>query len=204
MAPIPLQTHSCEQCRRIIFNQRRRDRRSEDRPDHGVVFDFTFADLRSGAETRCELCMWIINDDCIPREPIINQVENDLDKSDPYHGVLEALRDVAVGMDIFLPNSSSTQTLRNLSQRSNSRLNALLLYAATYQGSGNVLDIFNIEYFGLWDPQTQKIAYRMREEFEVFANPNDPASREVSTRPIESNPGSEDNLHKVASWLENY
>jgi hypothetical protein len=78
------------------------------------------------------------------------------------------------------------------------------LWTSTYQGSGNPLDIEFFQFFGLWDPATQKIAYRTRHGFHIFTGSDDSAAYSISNRPIGLHPGSAASLAKISSWLQNW
>lgn len=58
--------------------------------------------------------------------------------------------------------------LRNLDLEQSSKLDHHRLFASTYQTTGNGLDVYTIELFGLWNPETCKIDYRIRHSFRVF------------------------------------
>ncbi|KAI9767389.1 MAG: hypothetical protein M1839_004531, partial [Geoglossum umbratile] len=148
----------------------------------GTLFDCTFVDIKSGAELGCQFCSWLMDEEFIPRENIIRHSPNDLPTSDPYWKVLAALQDTAMWIQEFLGDRRPHDTLRNMDLR-------------------KAPDVDSIEFFGLWNPDTGKIDGRTRHGFVSFAKSDDPASRAVSTRPIECDPGSNTTYIKISSWL---
>ena len=203
MAPLELQPHSCAYCQNIVVNLNGSEGRRDDRDmaTRGVLFDCTFKDIKSGAELGCQFCKWFMDDEFISRETAIRHSPNDLPTNDPYRKVLDILQDSVIWVPDFLGDPQPHNTLRNIDVVQSSKLDSHRLFASTYQASGNVLDIDAIQFFGLWNPETRKIDCRSRHDFKVFAEPDDPAARTVSTRPIECDPGSNSSLNKISSWL---
>ena len=172
---------------------------TEDRGDmasKGVLFDFTFLDLKTGAHEGCDLCNWVLNEECISRTSIIRQVPDDLPEGDTFQGVILALQDSAMWLDKFLGEPSPADTFRGITQ--DASLDGHRLFAAT----GERIDILTVEFFGLWNPVSKKIDYRTRHGFKVFTNPEDPAATRISTRPIENDPESDRVFHLISSWMQ--
>jgi Heterokaryon incompatibility protein (HET) len=181
------------------FDLRNRD---TDNAEKEALFDLTLRDLLSGATSGCSLFSWILNDECTSREALASQVVNTLPEDDAFHKVMLALQDASIGIDAFYKNSSTKTTLGEVGSTSNGQYLSHRLFARPYQGTGNVLDISNIEFFGLWNPDTNKISYRTKHGFRVFTAAEDPASRTISTRPIDPSPGSDENLDRISTWLQ--
>ncbi len=62
--------------------------------------------------------------------------------------------------------------------------------------------IFRLTYFWLWDPASKTVVADIKCDFEVYADPDDPASPSVLTRPIESSPASAAGFARLRSWLQ--
>jgi hypothetical protein len=121
-------------------------------------------------------------------------------RGDSFLPVILALQDSAMWIDTLLGESSPTNTFRHIIQ--DLLLDDHRLFAATYQGSGDPYDIFEIIFFGLWNPANKKIACCTRHGFQVFTNSQDPAAGQISTRPIENDPASDQSFQMILSWVE--
>ncbi len=205
-----MHAHSCEFCQLLVIdineNDRRR-RRGGDDHDRGdmsrdnALFDLTLGDIRKADAAGCSFCAWLLDEEAIARDAVLQHVPLDLPSDDPYIGVMLALQDQTFALDNLVSHSSSGRSLRSIVEERGQDMEGYRLIAALYQGSGILLDIFNFEYFGLWDPATKKIVVRTRRGFQVYSDPGDPAAQAITTRPIESSPsaaGSE----RLSTWLE--
>ena len=120
---------------------------------------------------------------------------------DPNEETGWAFRDPSLWVRRWLGEPCPENTLHKICPSLGDSLNQCRLWASTYQGTGNPLDIELIQFFGLWDPVTQKITYRTRHGFQAFAQSEDPSSSTVSNRPIARYSGSSSNLVRICSWL---
>ncbi|KAI1749902.1 heterokaryon incompatibility protein-domain-containing protein [Xylaria castorea] len=170
--------------------------------EDGSLFDVTFGELCTGAAAGCQLFKWIMNDEWISRETIHSIAQKDMIIDDPNKKLGWSFRDSSLWFDKWLGKPCPENTLHKIRPNLGDTLNQCRLWASVYQGTGNPLDIEFIQFFGLWDPVTQKIVYRTRHGLYAFAEPGDPASSTVSTRPIAKYPGSSTNLVKMSSWLK--
>jgi len=224
------QAHSCDQCQKIIFDLRpeyeksakalsdamhrlergtlganplpeTRQKDENNMAEKGALFDVTFGELCSGAEVGCLLFSWIVDDEWISRKTIHSLAQRDMIIDDPNNQLGWAFRDSSLWVDEWLGEPCPENTLRKIRTSLGDSLNQCRLWASTYQGTGSPLDIEFIQFFGLWDPVTQKIVYRTRHGLQAFARPEDPSSSTVSNRPIERYPGSGTSLTRVSSWL---
>ncbi|KAK0742805.1 heterokaryon incompatibility protein-domain-containing protein [Schizothecium vesticola] len=150
-----------------------------------------------------QLFNWIMEDECISREAIHSLARRDLPIDDPNNKPAWDTRDLSLWVGKWLPESCPENTLNTALPALGNSLDQCRLWASTYQGTGNPLDIEFFHFFGLWDPATQTIVYRTRHGFQVFANPEDPAAESISNRPVGRHPGSNTNLKRVSSWLQN-
>ncbi|KIW88153.1 uncharacterized protein Z519_11264 [Cladophialophora bantiana CBS 173.52] len=226
---VQLQTHSCDQCQKVVFDLRQGFEKSakavydlagqlergplganpqpetnqpnENMAEKGALFDVTFGQFCAGAAAGCQLFNWVMDDEWISRETIHSLARRDLNIDDPNHTLGWAFRDSSLWFDGWLPKPCPANTLHKIHPSLGDSLNHCRLWASTYQGTGNPLDIEHIQFFGLWDPITQKIVYRTRHGFQVFALPGDRCSSTVSNRPIARYPGSVTNLVRISSWL---
>ncbi|KAK4691159.1 hypothetical protein P7C71_g5781, partial [Lecanoromycetidae sp. Uapishka_2] len=230
MDVVPFQTHSCDQCQKVIFDlnseyegstkavldladqvekgafgaiprPETNERDETNMAKKGLLFDVTFGELCTGAAVGCQLFKWIMDDEWISRETIHSLAQRDMIIDDPNQKLGWAFRDSSLWVNEWLPEPCPGNTLHMIRPKSKDHLNQCRLWASTYQGTGNPLDIEFIQFFGLWDPETQKISYRTRHAFQTFAQPEDPASSTISNRPIARHPGSSTNLRKISSWL---
>jgi len=231
MDVVHLQTHSCDQCQKIVFDLRQEfekamkavydlkdqlekgtlgakpkpestEKDEENMAEKGVLFDVTFGKLCTGAAAGCQLFSWIVDDEWISRETIHSIARMDIPIDDPNQKLGWVFRDSSLWFDGWLPEPCPENTLHKIRPSLGDSLNDCRLWASTYQGNGNPLDIEFIQFFGLWDPVTQKIVYRTRHGFQAFAQPEDPSSNTVSNRPIARDPGSSTNLARISSWLK--
>ncbi|KAH7112428.1 heterokaryon incompatibility protein-domain-containing protein [Dactylonectria macrodidyma] len=169
--------------------------------ERGALFDVTFGELCTGAAAGCQLLNWIMDDEWISSEIIHSLAQRDMIIDDPNQKLGWAFKDSSLWFDGWLGEPCPENTLHKIRPSLGDSLNQCRLWASTYQGTGNPLDIEFIQFFGLWDPVTQKIVYRTRHGFQAFAQPEDPSSRTVSNRPIARYPGSSTNLVRMSSWL---
>ena len=209
MGPIDLQAHSCEHCRRLIIDINERKRwQSSDGDDSGdmsrdkALFDFTLWDIRNADADGCNFCAWLLDEEVISRDAVLRHFPLNLPSDDPFFGAMLALQDQAFAIDRLVSHSASGRSLRSVAEEHSQDIEEYRLIASPYQGSGEPLDIFNFEYFGLWDPETKKIMLRTRHGFQVFSDSGDPASQFISTRPVESSPASAAGFERLSSWLE--
>ena len=233
MDVVQFQTHSCGQCQRVIFDLRHEfekpaealfdleaaqldkgtfGKSSKPETNHenetnmaekGSFFDVTFGELCTGAAAGCQLFSWIVDDEWISRQTIHSLARIDMTIDDPNEKLGWAFRDSSLWFKGWLGEPCLENTLHKIRPSLGDSLDQCRLWASTYQGTGNPLDIEFVQFFGLWDPVTQKIVYRTRHGFQVFAPPEDPSSSTVSNRPIARYPGSSTNLVKISSWLNN-
>ena len=230
MDVVQVEPHSCDQCQKVVFDLRHEFEKSEkalsdlndrlekgtlganpqpqtNRKDEtnmakrGALFDVTFGDLCNGAAAGCQLFNWIMDDEWISRETIHTIAQRDMIIDDPNKKLGWAFRDSSLWFRRWLGEPCPENTLHKICPSLGDSLNQCRLWASTYQGTANPLDIELIQFFGLWDPVTQKIAYRTRHGFQAFAQPEDPSSSTVSNRPIARYPGSSTNLGRICSWL---
>ena len=169
--------------------------------ERGALFDVTFGELCAGAAAGCQLFNWIMDDEWISRETIHSIARRDMIIDDPNQKLGWAFRDSSLWFGGWLGEPCSENTLHKVHLSLGDSLNQCRLWASTYQGTGNPLDIEFVQFFGLWDPLSQKIVYRTRHGFQAFTQPEDPSSSIVSNRLIARNPGSSTNLVRILSWL---
>ncbi|TRX96824.1 hypothetical protein FHL15_002130 [Xylaria flabelliformis] len=230
MDVVPFQTHSCDQCQKVVFDLRRELEKAEkalldvqerlekgtlggaksesetkqedaNMAEKGALFDVTFSELCTGAEAGCWLFNWIMNDEWISRETIHRIAQKDMIIDDPNQKLGWAFRDSSLWFDGWLPKPCPENSMHKIHPSLGDSLNECRLWASTYQSTGNPLDIEFIQFFGLWDPVTQKIVYRTRHGLHAFAEAGDPAAGLISNRPIARYPGSSTNLQKMSAWL---
>ena len=230
MDVVQFRLHSCDQCQKVIFDLRHESEELdkalldlEDKlmkgtlgknlfpeinkndeanmAEKGALFDVTLYELCNGAAAGCQLFNWIMDDEWISRETIHSHAHRDLPIDDPEQTLGWAFRDSSLWLDDWLGEPSPENTLHKIHASLGDSLNECRLWASTYQGTQEPLDIEHIQFFGLWDPVTRKIIYRTRHGFQAFAQPEDPSSSTVSNRPIARYPGSSINLAKMSSWL---
>ncbi|KAI0400752.1 heterokaryon incompatibility protein-domain-containing protein [Xylaria palmicola] len=167
----------------------------------GVLFGVRFEELCAGAAAGCRLFTWIMDDEWMSRAAIHDLARKDLNIDDPKDELGWAFRDSSLWFEGWLPKPCPENTLHKIRDGAGDALNQCFLWASTYQGTGNPLDMEFVQFFGLWDRVTKKIVYRTRHAMQAFAEPDDPASDFVSNRPIARYPGSSANLAKISSWL---
>ncbi|MCJ1401284.1 hypothetical protein MMC11_004496 [Xylographa trunciseda] len=230
MDVVQVQTHSCDQCQKVIFDLRHEfektvkalfdlkdkldkgtlyanlqpETNQEDETnmaEKGALFDVTFGELCTGAATGCQLFNWIMDDEWISRETIHSLAQKDMVINDPNEKLGWSFRNSSLWVDQWLGEPCPENTLLKIRPSLGESLNQCRLWASTHQDTGNPLDIGFIRFFGLWDPVTQKIVCRTRHGFQAFATPEDPSSSTVSNRPIARYPGSSTNLVRIFSWL---
>lgn len=230
MDVVQFRLHSCDQCQKVIFDLRHESGESDkalldladklmkgtlgknlfpeinkndeaNMAEKGALFDVTLYELCTGAAAGCQLFNWIMDDEWISRETIHSHAHKDLPIDDPKHRLGWTFRDASLWFGAWLGEPCPENTLHKIRPSLEDSLNQCRLWASTYQDTGRSLDIEHIQFFGLWDPVTQKIVYRTRHGFQAFAQPEDPSSSTVSNRPIARYPGSNTNLAKISSWL---
>jgi hypothetical protein len=177
MAPIELTGHSCHHCRRLVFapSEKRKAEEAEgsdtknDKNDnhHGIYFDFRASDITLAAASGCNLCNWILDCEYTHRSDIVSQFTTGHYTNPDMFKVILALQDAAMGIDEFLGPRESGKILRKAENYLSGELDNYVLFASTYQGSGNILDIFDVQYFGWCDPKAKKVIYRTRNGFRV-------------------------------------
>jgi hypothetical protein len=171
MAPIQLRGHSCDHCRRLVFAPSKMPKAEEaegsgtknDKNDnhHGIYFDFRVSDITFAAASGCKLCNWILDCEYTHRSDIVSQFTTG------YSTNLDKLQDAAMGIDEFLGPRESGKILRKEENYLSGKLDNYVLFASTYQGSGNIIDIFDLQYFGWYDPEAGKVIYQTRDGFRV-------------------------------------
>ncbi|RYP56070.1 hypothetical protein DL771_012133 [Monosporascus sp. 5C6A] len=225
------QPHSCDWCKRVVFDLRDGYKKStkallglkeqlengtlgteppeessqrdkENMAERGALFDVTFGEFCTGAAAGCLLFKWIVDDEWISQETIHGHARKHMIIDDPNNQLGWAFRDSSFWVHEWLGEPCPENTLHAIRPDIRDSLDQCRLWASTYQGTGNPLDIEFIQFFGLWDPASQKIVYRTRNGFQAFAQPEDPSSSAVSNRPINMFPGSSTSLTKVSSWLD--
>lgn len=181
MDVVQFQTHSCDQCQKVIFDLHHETEKSakavfdlEDQrekgtsganpqpetnrkdetnmAEKGALFDVTFGELCTGAAAGCQLFNWIMDDEWISRETIHSIARRDMTIDDPNHEIGWAFRDSSLWFDGWLGEPCPENTLHMIRLNLGDSLNQCRLWASTYQGTGNPLDIEFIQFFGLWDP----------------------------------------------------
>ena len=223
MEVVQFQPHSCDQCQKVIFDlpQSEKLRKAvsdiEDQlkegtsetmqqdetnmAEKGSLFDVTFGEICTGAAAGCWLFNLIMDDEWISRETIHSIAQRDMIIDDPNQKLGWALRDSSLWFEVWLGEPCPENTLHKIRPGLGDSLDQCRLWASTYQKTGNPHDIQLIQFFGLWDPVTQKIVYRTRHGLQAFAQPDDPSSSTVSNRPIARYPGSSTSLVRIISWL---
>ena len=73
----------------------------------------------------------------------------------------------------FLGDFQPDSALRNIDLEESSKQDHHRLFASTYYTTGNDLDIYTIELFGLWNPGACKIDCRIKHGFGVFTQPGE-------------------------------
>ncbi|KAK4967995.1 hypothetical protein LTR42_010325 [Elasticomyces elasticus] len=228
---LPIETHSCTLCSKVIVDLRAEYVRStkvlhdlhaqlkngtlgNEEPKHeankddddmsrkGALFDVTYRELCDGADAGCHLFKTIMGDEWISREAIHATARKELDIDNPSNKLGWAIRDSSLWYEGWLPEVHATNTLLNLRPILEDSIDTCRLWASTYEGTGNPLDIEFIQFFGLWDPASKKIIYRARSSFQVFTHAEDLASSTISNRPIAKYPGSTSNLALYSSWFD--
>ncbi len=228
MDTVQFQTHSCDQCQKIVIDLRERHekltqallvlkeqldagtlgtnpppkRDEKNMAERGALFDVTFPELCAGAAAGCQLFNWIMEDECISREAIHGIARRHVPIDDLNHPLMRAFQDSSLWHERWLPERCPDNTLSKLLPSLGNSLDRCRLWASTYQGSGSALDIEFFHFFGLWDPVSQKIVYRTRHGFQAFAHPGDPAASAITNRPIARYPGSTASLKRISSWLQ--
>ena len=167
----------------------------------GVLFDVTYGELCTGAAAGCQLFCWIMDDEWISRDMIHSHARKALSIDDPNDKLGWSFRDASLWIHGWLGKPRPEITLHKIQSVLGDSFGHCRLWASIYQGTGNPMDIEYIQFFGLWDPITQKVVNRSRQGFQVFANHEDVASKLISNRPIARNPGSSTNITKISSWL---
>ncbi|KAM7194690.1 Heterokaryon incompatibility protein (HET) domain containing protein [Naviculisporaceae sp. PSN 640] len=228
MDPIHFQTHSCDNCQKLVFDlcedyvqsakrvielaeqidngtfpKPREDTPEEEHEDmsrKGVLFSITLDQLWAAADG-CKFFNTLLDDEWISRDAIHSNARKDLPIDDPTVKLGWAFRDSSLWLEEWQGEPVPENTLRNLCPGRRDALKECRLWASQYQSMGNPLDIEIVRFFGLWDPETKKILYRTRHGFHVFTHSSDPAAEVISTRPIVRFPGSSTSLLQVASWL---
>ncbi|KAI1310418.1 heterokaryon incompatibility protein-domain-containing protein [Xylaria venustula] len=171
--------------------------------ERGALFDVTFSEFCAGADAGCQLFRWITDDEWISRETIHSIARKDLNIDDPNNKLGWAFRDSSLWLMEWLGEPCPENTLHKIRPNLGDSLDQCRLWASTHQSTGNPLDIEFIEFFGLWDPVTQKIVYRTRHGFQAFTHAEDPAAGTISNRPVARLPGSSENVARMVSWLSN-
>ena len=224
MDVVQFQLHSCDQCQKVVFDLRHQfevdledilergtsganpqpktNQKDEmNMAEKGALFDVTFGELCTGAAAGCQLFNWIMDDEWISRETIHSIAQRDMIIDDPNQIPGWAFRDGSLWVHRWLGEPCPDNTLHKMRPSLGDSLDQCRLWASTYQGTGNPLDIELIQFFGFWDPVTPKIVYRTRHGFQAFAQSEDPSSSTVSNRPIARYPGSGTNLVRILTWL---
>ena len=230
MDTVQFQTHTCDHCQKVIFDLRDEFERSAkavfdlqdqlesgafgvnpqsennqkdetNMAERGELFNVTFDELCTGAAAGCQLFNWITDAEWISRETIHSLARKDMPIDDPNHKVGWSFRDSSLWFEGWLGEPCPENTLHKIRPSRGDSLDQCRLWASTYQSTGNPLDIEFIQFFGLWDPITQKIVCRTRHGFQAFAEPGNPSSTTVSNRPIARYPGSTENIVRILSWL---
>jgi hypothetical protein len=161
MAPVQLNTHSCEHCRRIAFGshlvklKNHGDEKGKAEPK--AFLHVTFTDLKIGDERGCKLCSWILDDECISRD---DAAAWGLGTSEIDSGKLkEALIQAAMWIPSFCPPSPE-KTLRVVLAKEADKFEDCCLYL----GSNDPL---GVQFFGLWNNAAKQIVCRTRHGFQV-------------------------------------
>jgi len=163
MAPVQLNTHSCEHCQRIVLGKHLVESKNhhKDKDEDKALLHFTFNDLRNGDEYGCKLCLWILDDECISRDDAVtwgvgnSQIDNSEMK--------EVLISSAMWIPSFYP-SSPEKTLRAVLAQDADKFEGCCLFLGT---SERGYDLLNIKFFGLWNNAAKHIVCRTRHGFRV-------------------------------------
>lgn len=206
MAPVDFNPHSCEHCRKLIVAQRD-DREMENLLiqsqifSNGILFDFVFRDVRNASEAGCNLCSFILDDECISRYTITRRARVPASGagSNPQ---LAILADCAMVTPAFLEPSDPNSTLRSMSHENGLQLNDLQLYGHPWPPGSVGHDIINFEFFGLFDTMSQSLVYRTKHALQVFTSNDDSAAQIITTRPIERELSSGPALDRLSIWLQ--
>lgn len=229
METVQVSLHSCDYCQMVVFDlnpkferlakylhalKDQMDRgafgkeplpengeKEEDMASKGSLFDITYDDLCAGAAAGCQFSKSLMEDEWISRVEIQDNARRYLDIDNP-DSVGWRFRDSSLWLEDFLPEANTGNTLQRINEKLGDSLHASRLWASMYQGTQNLLDIEYIQLFGLWDPDSRKIICRTRHSFQVYADPENPASDYISNRPIAKDPGSSNNLAMASSWLK--
>lgn len=171
MAPVVLHPHSCKYCEKIVFDREHRtpaglnhDRSPRDSHDAKMeakaLFDFTLVDLVKASGNGCQLCSWILDEECITLENVpayCSEIAND--------ELREAMEQAAMWIPEVIP-SCPEQTMRRLATERPEDFENLCLFLGTQDDA----DILRVEFFGLWDRANKRISYRTRRGFRVQAS----------------------------------
>ncbi|CAM1506180.1 Fc.00g058210.m01.CDS01 [Cosmosporella sp. VM-42] len=205
MPSVQFRPHSCNLCQRLVLQPKHQEATGEnswfrkDLISDKVIFDFTFRDLKASAAQGCKLCQWILNDEAISRSSFENSDPPGDDESAIDIGTYELLSSI-FDNKVSAGRSSFLEAV----QEAGDNAADYVLLAATSPpfkiGIGYMSDVLRIDYFGLWDAGSKTIPYRTRHGLQCFAEPGDAAAKEVSTRPIESDPAI--SLPQISSWLK--
>lgn len=205
MPPVAFQPHSCDQCRKLIIESNTQDTKDDawmrrDLISDKIVFPFTFRDIKTSAEQGCKLCEWILNDEAVSRFGFESDDPDGMGNDDSSDiGTREVLSS-------FFDNDERAirSSMMAAAQEAGEAANDFILIAATSPPFKSPLkymsDVHRIDYFGLWDSNSKAIHFRTRHGLQCFAAEEDAAAKEISTRPIESDPAH--CLPKVKLWFD--
>jgi len=166
MAPAEFNSHSCEYCQVIYFSpglfehgrERERDSDSEDEIDRRTLPNFSIDDLENGDRYGCELCRWIMDDECVTIEDAVHEGENIAD---------DKLRKVMISLSLqvltFSPPSPA-KTLRELLVRDRKKFQNCRLFLGTEH---NNFDLLQLGFFGLKDLTNNQLVCRNLHELHV-------------------------------------
>ncbi|RSL54077.1 hypothetical protein CEP54_010094 [Fusarium duplospermum] len=219
-----LRPHSCTTCQRLILDERPRSGpRTQQGEEHNFIhFDFTFSDIIA-APNECQFCVWLLGEEWIHRSTIVDKVllGREISENDPESAVKCAVAEAFIRHDSLLPPPDPTKTLRNWADLQGHNVLDNLKLACFYHE-------LRMKFFVLWNPEERRVEYRSRGGFGVFARTGqslpshdtghagdvalyvlllltiaagNPASRIVSTRPVEQQPLTSVTLERVSTWI---
>jgi hypothetical protein len=161
MAPIELERHSCHHCQRIVFDLQANQ--LEETPK-GLSFDFLVSDITIAADDGCVLSTWLLDSECIHLSKI---KEHFIGNSSADESPNPFISDALMWLDSRHGPPEPGNTLRATEEYRDGSINSYVLFASTRQ-KGSQFNVENVQFFGLVDPETRTIMYRIRDRLVVY------------------------------------
>lgn len=166
MAPIEINPHSCDFCRKIVINEAQVVNKDRGEERNFFHFDVLLADILTGDGSDCSLCTWLCDTEWIHRSATVDKIlyRPGFPPESNNNPVLAAVAEASIRQEQWLPPPEPQNTLRK--------------YCSENKGTGLRLrlacflpDHLEIKFFALWDPEKAHIVYRTRAGFSVFTVP---------------------------------